>query len=115
MVKLTNDEWEALTKKGDDKWAYHAREYMPQFFRLDLSAAGTVDLREDLKIARAAIERALAQLQGSCPDQSKVMVECQWILRIARQHMQERRGGKKRRFRQANKLNAASGPYGNAE
>ena len=114
MVQLTNDEWESLTKKGDDKWAYHAREYMPKFFRLDLSAADTISLREDLKIARAAIERALAQLQGSCPDQSKVMVECQWILRIARQRMQERHG-KKRRFKQANKLDAANGTYGNAE
>ena len=113
MVELTPAEFDALTRKADDKWAHHAREYMPAFFRLDLSAADTISLREDLKIARAAIERALAQLQGSCPDQSKVMLECQWILRIARQHMQERRGGKKRRFRQANKL--ANGAHGNAE
>ena len=113
MVKLTPAEFDALTRKADDKWAYHAREYMPAFFRLDLSAADTIALREDCNIAVGALQRVLAQLQGPCPDQSRVMLECQWILRIARQHMQERRGGKKRRFRQANKL--ANGAHGNAE
>ena len=113
MVKLTTEEWDALTRQADDKWAHHAREYMPQFFRLDFSAADTIALREDLKIADIAIQRCRALLQGPCPDQSKVMLECQWILRIARQHMQERRGGKKRRFRQANKL--INGAHGNAE
>ena len=115
MVQLTNEEWNDLTKKGDDKWAYHAREYMPAFFRLDLCAADTIALREDCMVAAGALQRVLAQLQGPCVDQSRVMLECQWILRIARQNIQENRGGKKRRFRRANRLDQPNGVHGNAE
>lgn len=115
MVKLTNDEWDALTKKPDDKWASLAKEAMPAYFRLDLSAADTVALREDCKIAANALQRVLAQLQGPCIDQPKVMVECQWILRLARLEMQERHG-KKRRFRKANRpVMVVNGTHGNAE
>ena len=115
MVELTPAEFEALTRKADDKWAHLAREAMPAFFRLDLRATDTITLRADCNIAAGALQRVLAQLHGPCPDQTRVMVECQWILRLARLEMTERHG-KKRRFRKANKLTqSANGAYGNAE